>query len=93
MLQEKTFNTGEVTLNYAEGDPTGPPLVLLHGFTDRWQTYQPIITPLYQSWYIYALDLRGHGKSEKKPGAPRAHLSSFTGTDMDRAPLAKPSSL
>ncbi|MFH2111387.1 MAG: alpha/beta hydrolase [Candidatus Bathyarchaeota archaeon] len=71
MLQEKTFNTGEVTLNYAEGDPTGPPLVLIHGFTDKWQTYQPIITPLSQSWHIYALDLRGHGKSEKKPGAYR----------------------
>ena len=71
MLQEKTFNTGEVTLNYAEGEPTGPPLILLHGFTDRWQTYHPIITPLSQSWHIYALDLRGHGKSEKKPGAYR----------------------
>ncbi|HUV34430.1 MAG TPA: alpha/beta hydrolase [Candidatus Desulfaltia sp.] len=71
MLHEKNFNTGEVTLNYAEGDPTGPPLVLIHGFTDKWQTYQPIITPLSQSWHIYAPDLRGHGKSEKKPGAYR----------------------
>lgn len=46
-------------------------MVLIHGFTDKWQTYQPIITPLSQSWHIYAPDLRGHGKSEKKPGAYR----------------------
>jgi len=71
MVNEKNFNTGEVTLNYAEGDATGFPLVLIHGFSDKWQTYQPIITPLAQSWHIYALDLRGHGKSEKKPGAYR----------------------
>jgi pimeloyl-ACP methyl ester carboxylesterase len=71
MLQEKTFNTGEMNVNYAEGDPNGPPLVLIHGFTDRWQTYQPIIDPLARSWHVYAPDLRGHGKSEKKPGAYR----------------------
>jgi pimeloyl-ACP methyl ester carboxylesterase len=71
MLQEKTFNTGEVTISYAEGEPTGPPLVLVHGFADKWQTFQPIIATLAQNWHIYAPDLRGHGKSEKKPGAYR----------------------
>jgi pimeloyl-ACP methyl ester carboxylesterase len=29
MLQEKTLNTGGVTLNYAEGPPAGAPLVQL----------------------------------------------------------------
>lgn len=71
MILEKKFDTGEVSLNYAEGDPTGPPLVLIHGFSDNWQAFQPLIGPLSQSWHIYALDLRGHGKSEKKTGAYR----------------------
>ena len=30
-LQEHTFDTGVVTLNYAQGPPAGPPFVLFHG--------------------------------------------------------------
>lgn len=33
MLTEKGFNTGVVSLNYAEGPTGGAPLVLLHGVT------------------------------------------------------------
>jgi hypothetical protein len=31
MLTEHRFHSGIVTLNYAEGETSGPPLVLLHG--------------------------------------------------------------
>ena len=30
-IKEHSYNTGTVTLNYAEGPASGPPLVLLHG--------------------------------------------------------------
>lgn len=63
MLKEKTFNTGSVTINYAEGPPAGSPLVLLHGGGDRWQNFLPIIPTLAMRWQIFAVDLRGHGKS------------------------------
>jgi hypothetical protein len=33
MLSEKSFDTGELLLNYAEGPASGPPLALLHGLT------------------------------------------------------------
>ncbi len=33
MQNEKTFDAGEVTLNYFEGAANGSPLVLLHGLT------------------------------------------------------------
>jgi pimeloyl-ACP methyl ester carboxylesterase len=62
MLVEKLFDTGEVKLNYAEGPENGPPLVLLHGWTDRWHDFLPIIPTLILRWKIYALDFRGHGK-------------------------------
>jgi len=51
MLVEKSFDTGEVVLNYAEGPPNGPPLVLFPGLTRRWQSHLlPIIIPLSHRW-------------------------------------------
>jgi pimeloyl-ACP methyl ester carboxylesterase len=63
MLTEKSFDTGEIIINFAEGDTAGPPLVLLHGATLRWQTFGEFIPTLERDWHIYACDLRGHGKS------------------------------
>jgi pimeloyl-ACP methyl ester carboxylesterase len=65
MLTEKTFDTGTVKINYAEGSPNGKPLVLLHGGTARWQELMPLITELEKDWHIYACDKRGHGKSSR----------------------------
>ncbi|HEX5840581.1 MAG TPA: alpha/beta hydrolase [Anaerolineales bacterium] len=63
MLTERSFDTGEIVINFAEGDTAGPPLVMLHGSTLRWQTFGEFIPTLEQNWHIYACDLRGHGKS------------------------------
>ena len=63
MLTEKSFDTGELVINFAEGDTAAPPLVMLHGSTLRWQTFGEFIPTLEQNWRIYACDLRGHGKS------------------------------
>ncbi len=62
-LIERTWDTGDVQLNYAEGPANGGPLVLLHGLGRRWQVFLPIIPALSLRWHIYAPDLRGHGKS------------------------------
>jgi pimeloyl-ACP methyl ester carboxylesterase len=64
-LVEHTFDTGEVQLNYAEGPPNGPPLVLLHGLGRRWQVFLQVIPALSLRWHILAPDLRGHGKSSR----------------------------
>ncbi len=68
MLIEKSFNTGELTLNYAEGPTNGPTLLLIHGVTSRWQTFTSIIPQLSQQWHLFACDLRGHGKSDHQSG-------------------------
>jgi pimeloyl-ACP methyl ester carboxylesterase len=62
-IHEQLFDTGKVKLNYAETPDAGPPLVLLHGLGRRWQVFLPLIPSLAPQWHIYALDLRGHGKS------------------------------
>jgi pimeloyl-ACP methyl ester carboxylesterase len=71
MLKEQTFDTGAVKINYAEGPASGPPLVLLHGGGDRWQHFLPIIPSLVIRWHVFALDLRGHGKSGHVAGQYR----------------------
>src|SRR4030067_2381801 len=67
MLVEKKFNTGEAILNYAEGPDAGPPLVFLHGLSDRWQFFLPVLTSLSNRWHVYAVDVRGHGSSSHTP--------------------------
>jgi pimeloyl-ACP methyl ester carboxylesterase len=71
MLTERTFHTGTVTLNYAESPRAGLPLVLLHGGSARWQAWEPLIGPLVAHHHLYALDLRGHGRSGHVPGGYR----------------------
>ena len=71
MLTEQAFDTGVVTINFAQGPPSGPPLVLLHGGGDRWQHFLPIMPSLVMRWHVFALDLRGHGKSGRVPGQYR----------------------
>ena len=62
-ISEQLFDTGQISLNYAEGPAHGPPLVLLHGLGRRWQVFLPLIPALSMRWHIFAPDLRGHGKS------------------------------
>jgi len=71
MLKEQLFTADLTTINFVEGPLSGPPLVLLHGGGDRWQQLLPIIPSLAARWHVYALDLRGHGKSGRVPGQYR----------------------
>src|SRR4051794_33061799 len=63
MMEERQLDTGAITLNYAEGQDAGPPLVLLHGLTSSWQSGEGLFPALTPAWHVYAPDLRGHGKS------------------------------
>lgn len=56
----------ELTLHYVEqGDPTGTPVVFLHGYSDSWHSYEPVLPHLPPSVHAYALSQRGHGNSSK----------------------------
>jgi pimeloyl-ACP methyl ester carboxylesterase len=71
MLIEQTFSTGPVTLNYAVTPEPGPPLILLHGVTMRWQAWLPLAPFVSQQWQVFAPDFRGHGRSSRVPGGYR----------------------
>jgi len=55
---------GRVTLQYVEqGDSSGRPVVLLHGVTDSWRSFEPVLPHLPNSVRAFALSQRGHGDS------------------------------
>lgn len=55
-----------VRLRYAEqGHPSAETIILLHGFTDSWFSYSRVLPALAARYHVYALDLRGHGESDR----------------------------
>jgi non-heme chloroperoxidase len=57
--------SSEVTLQYVEqGDPAGLPVLLLHGYTDSWYSFAPVLPFLPASIHALALTQRGHGDSD-----------------------------
>jgi pimeloyl-ACP methyl ester carboxylesterase len=71
MLYEGTFPTGSVDLNYVAATEVGPSLLFLHGITSHWQSSFPVMPAFALRWQLYALDLRGHGRSGRAAGAYR----------------------
>lgn len=55
-------------LHYAEqGDSGGRPVLLLHGYSDSWFSFSPVL-PLLPACHAFALDQRGHGNSDRPGG-------------------------
>ncbi len=60
---------GSVELNVVEdGDPSAPPLLLLHGITSHAGTWQWFVPELAERFRVLRLDFRGHGESDRAPG-------------------------
>ena len=55
-------------IRFAEsGDPAGAAVVLIHGYSDSWFSWSPIMQRLPSDMRVIALDLRGHGRSSDVP--------------------------
>lgn len=58
-----------VKLEYVErGRPDGVPVVMLHGITDSWRSFELAMPYLPDSMHVFAVSMRGHGNSDR-PGA------------------------
>ena len=79
---EKQVDLGEITMNYAEaGSPDSPALLLLPEQTGSWWSYEPSIGLLAEHFHVFAVDLRGQGRSTWTP--KRYSLDNF-GNDLVR---------
>jgi non-heme chloroperoxidase len=61
-----------LALEYAEQGPKGgPTLLMLHGITDSWRSFEPVMPHLPADWHVIAMSQRGHGGSDKPAGPYR----------------------
>lgn len=68
-----TLTTG-VTLQVAEAGPAdGEPVLFLHGYTDSWFSFEPVLKRLPKGMRAIVPSQRGHGESERPACCYRAH--------------------
>lgn len=67
-FEEKRFDTGEIELNYVVGPRNGPSLVLIPPQGADWTNYKKVLPLLSENYQVYAIDIRGHGKSDWATG-------------------------
>jgi pimeloyl-ACP methyl ester carboxylesterase len=66
---ESLFDTGEVTLNYAStGSAGSPALLVVPPQVNSWWSYEQAMKLLADDFEIFAVDLRGQGRSTRTPG-------------------------
>jgi pimeloyl-ACP methyl ester carboxylesterase len=80
--QEQTVNLGEVAMNYVvSGRATNPALLLIPGQTESWWGYEKAIALLDTEFQVFAVDLRGQGRST---WTPRRYTLDNMGNDLVR---------
>jgi 3-oxoadipate enol-lactonase len=61
----RLIQAGVIRLAYREsGPPSAPPIILLHAMGESSRDWEQVAAALSGSWHVYALDLRGHGRSD-----------------------------
>jgi pimeloyl-ACP methyl ester carboxylesterase len=55
-----------VTLPFIEqGDPEGLPVLLVHGYTDSWRSWETVLPHLPKTLHVFAVTQRGHGDASR----------------------------
>ncbi|WP_191089739.1 alpha/beta fold hydrolase [Nesterenkonia ebinurensis] len=67
-----TLRTG-TTFAYSEGPDSGPSLLLLHAQGSARQSYDRVLPALAEHFHVYAVDIAGHGDSDRTPGCYTVH--------------------
>jgi pimeloyl-ACP methyl ester carboxylesterase len=81
-LPEHIVDLGEIRMNYAvAGDPSNPAVLLIPAQTESWWGYEQAMRLLADRYQVWAVDLRGQGRSTWTPG--RYSLDIF-GADLVR---------
>ena len=66
---EQQVDLGEIRMNYATtGSPDRPALLLLPSQTESWWGYEEAMGLLGEDFQVFAVDLRGQGRSTRTPG-------------------------
>lgn len=75
---------------YEYGDPAGPEILLVHGFSQSHLSWaKQYKSPALQKFRMVVIDLRGHGASEKPTNAESYHSSKVWADDINAVIKAK----
>jgi pimeloyl-ACP methyl ester carboxylesterase len=65
MVRDETVTLNGLRFHYRDwGDPSAPPLVMLHGFMGTARDWDTLAQGMVDRYRVLALDQRGHGESE-----------------------------
>jgi pimeloyl-ACP methyl ester carboxylesterase len=68
-FDEQLVDLGEIRMNYATvGGPELPALLLVPAQMQSWWSYETVMGLLAEHFRVYAVDLRGQGRSTQTPG-------------------------
>ncbi|MBW0147697.1 alpha/beta fold hydrolase [Marinobacter arenosus] len=74
--------SGGITLHaVTEGNPAGPPLVLVHGYPDNHRVWDKVVAALAADYFLVRYDVRGAGQSDK-PARTRDYRLSCLADDL-----------
>lgn len=71
----------------AWGDPVSPPLLALHGWLDNAASFATLAPRLAKHFYVVAVDLPGHGRSQHRPAGTWYHYLDY-GDEVQAAAAA-----
>jgi pimeloyl-ACP methyl ester carboxylesterase len=67
-VEHHTASVNGTILHYVSAGAKGSPILLVHGFPESWWTFHKLIPLLAKTHRVVAVDLRGFGDSDNKPG-------------------------
>jgi pimeloyl-ACP methyl ester carboxylesterase len=68
-MAEHVVDLGEIQMNYATvGASSLPALLLVPGQSESWWGYEAVMPLLAEHFQVFAVDLRGQGRSTRTPG-------------------------
>ncbi len=71
-------DSGGVKIHYvAQGEPTNPVIVLIHGFPDYWYSWRDQMPALAKHFRVVAMDLRGFNHSGQPEGVDNYQMTKL----------------
>jgi pimeloyl-ACP methyl ester carboxylesterase len=89
--QDKYIDIDGMRFHYLEwGDPSAPPVVMLHGTTSNAHSWDKVSAVLAKRYRVLALDCRDHGESDSTTAPIEANqLSNDVGATVDKLGIDK----
>ncbi len=90
-VKTATLANGLVLPYVERGDPSGTPVIFLHGVTDSWRSFEHVLPLLPASMRAIAITQRGHGEASKPDAYSYGVMAADVAAMMDA--LAIPSAV